>query len=194
MAIVFDGPALEMRVTSLGTYDVQLELYSAWKDWSQLDDNRKYPIAFDPSEGGSPTRPPETTGGYFFLRNDLGWRIRMPNATGGVIFEGNLYARDATLGDIFTPPTLGAHTVVVSLNVSNLSLTVPTSGLTATESASLTKVEALMANKAILDPNDGMLTIYDSDGVTPLYTAQAYEDTVGLIAYRGRGVSRQEAL
>ncbi|WP_291810968.1 hypothetical protein, partial [Limnobacter sp.] len=31
---------------------------------------------------------------YFFCRNDLGWRIKMPQANGEIVLAGNLFPRD----------------------------------------------------------------------------------------------------
>jgi hypothetical protein len=52
----------------------------------------------------------------------------------------------------------------------------------------------LKRNKAITDPATGIMTIYDDDGVTPLVTANVYEDAAAGQAYRGRGAERRERL
>ena len=57
-----------------------------------------------------------------------------------------------------------------------------------------TLVTAILSNKMITDPTTGIMTIYDSDGTTPLYTAQLYEGTDTSQTYRGQGAERREAI
>lgn len=50
----------------------------------------------------------------------------------------------------------------------------------------------LAHNKTITDPIAGTMTIYDTDGVTPLYVADLYENTAGTQTYRGQGADRRD--
>lgn len=52
----------------------------------------------------------------------------------------------------------------------------------------------LARNKTITDSGSGVMTVYDDDGVTPLFTAKLYEDVSGTQAYRGQGADRRERL
>jgi len=75
----FDGDTLLIQLPTTGTYYVESELYSAWKEWVLLNDNAKYPIAFE-TTGGDDIGGGQQIAPYFFCRNDLGWRIKAPSA------------------------------------------------------------------------------------------------------------------
>jgi len=141
VAVTFDGPNLRIQLTTVGDYDAQVDLYSDWKEWTQAGDNAKYPQAFD-TTGGDDTGGGQTIAPYFFLRNDLGWRIQAPEADGQIVIEGNLFARDPDL-PIFLPP-VGDFTVLAILKISNQAIVVETgtSGLTPEEAAALASIDA----------------------------------------------------
>lgn len=90
---VFDGANLHVKIPSIGSFDVQEELYSAWKEWIAQGDNAKFPPAFD-TTGGDAVGGGQEIAPYFFCRNDLGWRIKMPEADGEINLVGNLFPRD----------------------------------------------------------------------------------------------------
>ena len=92
----FDGANLHITLPSVGSFDTQREIYSAWKEWVALSDNAKYPPAFD-TTGGDNVGVGQKIAPYFFCRNDLGWRIKMPSADGEIIVAGNLFPRDPTV-------------------------------------------------------------------------------------------------
>lgn len=52
----------------------------------------------------------------------------------------------------------------------------------------------ILSNKQALDPVTGKLTIWDDDGVTILYQANAWEDTAATIPYRGKALGRIDKL
>lgn len=67
--------------------------------------------------------------------------------------------------------------------------------------ADLAAIEALLApllkvfiNKMITDPDTGLMTIYDDDGVTILYQGPIKENVAGTQPYRGRGADRRDKL
>lgn len=90
---IFDGPNKLIKLPSVGSFDVQVNLYSAWKEWVALGDNAKFVPAFD-TTGGDSIGTGQAIAPYFFCRNDLGWRIKMPDASGEIILSGNLFPRD----------------------------------------------------------------------------------------------------
>ena len=92
----FDGSNLHIQIPSIGTFDAQKELYSAWKEWIKLSDNAKYPPAFD-TTGGDDVGGGQEIAPYFFCRNDLGWRIKMPQQDGEIVITGNLFARSPSV-------------------------------------------------------------------------------------------------
>lgn len=131
----FDGAGLIIQLPSIGTFDVERDLYSAWKRWHTLTDNAKFPPAFD-TTGGDDVGSGQQIAPYFFLRNDLGWRIRAPQENGEIILQGNLFPRDpgqvtfvdAAGFDAFIRQEVSTRAVVVETGVS---------GLTASESTQL---------------------------------------------------------
>jgi hypothetical protein len=136
--VVFDGPNkiiyINDGVTSL---DVQVDLYSAWKEWlakSQWDGliNAKYVQAFR-SVGGDPLPGNRFLGDTYFLTN--GWRIKPYNGEYRIEIVGNLYTEEGD--DAFLDPDSGKVTILQT--VSNL---VDTVGVTTVESAqSLTDIK-----------------------------------------------------
>lgn len=88
----FDGANLHIQIPSIGSFDAQTDIYSAWKRWIVQSDNAKYPPAFD-ATGGDDVGGGQEIAPYFFCRNDLGWRIRMPAADGEIVVSGNLFPR-----------------------------------------------------------------------------------------------------
>ncbi len=94
---IFDGVNLTIQLPAIGDFDVQRDLYSAWKRWVALSDNAKFVPAFA-TVGGDEISVGQQVAPYFFCRNDLGWRIKMPDADGEIILSGNLFPRDSTQG------------------------------------------------------------------------------------------------
>ncbi len=134
MAVTFDGPnriiILETLITSV---DVEIDLYSDWKEFVLLSDNAKFFPAFR-TVAGDPLPGAKSISGHFFLQNQIqpdggvGWRIRPPEEDIEIILDGNLWPETDTLGLIV--PTLGAFTALVQIERTADSLTV---GLSASE-------------------------------------------------------------
>jgi hypothetical protein len=139
MAVTFNGPELRIEISSVGNYDAGVDLYSDWKEWTKTSDNAKYPPAFD-TTSGDPI-PGGTLDAAYFLRNDLGWRIVVPAATGEIDIVGNLYPRDETLPSFIRP---AGDVLLVRQIVSAMAIAVETgvSGLTPTEAAALASIDA----------------------------------------------------
>ena len=49
-------------------------------------------------------------------------------------------------------------------------------------------------NKTVTDPASGTITVFDDDGVTPLLSADLFENVAGTQPYRGDGADRRERL
>lgn len=90
--VTFNGESLIIQLSTIGTYDVELDLYSAWKEWVVTGDNSKFPIAFE-TTGGDDIGGGQQIAPYFFCKNDAGWRIKAPQENGEVIITGNLFPR-----------------------------------------------------------------------------------------------------
>ncbi len=138
----FDGDNLIIKLPSLDVYDGKSEIYSEWKRWSLLDDNLGYPQAFD-TTGGDPLGPGQSIAPYFFVRNDLGWRIEMPSADGDVTIVGNVIRRDTGL-PLYEQAS--GFTAFLQLEVSPQAIVVETQGsaLTPLESANIKLIPALL--------------------------------------------------
>jgi hypothetical protein len=140
---IFDGDNLYITLPSIGSFDTQINIYGAWKEWIRAGDNAKYPPAFD-TTGGDNVGAGQTIAPYFFCRNDLGWRIKMPLANGEIIVAGNLFPRDPNTSlfeqtsgyDAFLRLEVSTRAVVIERGVS---------GLTATESAQLANAALIPA-------------------------------------------------
>ena len=150
MAVVFNGPALRIELDAVGSYDAQIELYSDWKEWKKIGDNAKYPKAFD-TTGGDDTGGGQFIAPYFFLRNDLGWRLTAPEEDGEVIIQGNLFARVPSLPS-FLPPA-GDYTVLILQKLSTQAIVVETgvSGLTPEEAAYLARLDVDVSTRGTDD-------------------------------------------
>ncbi len=83
---------------------------------------------------------------------------------------------------------------VIAQNSAGLQTVTQGSGLSSAQDTKLTEIHQLAGNKMVTDPATGIMTIYDTDGVTPLYTAQLYEDAAGTQTYRGQGAERREKI
>lgn len=192
MPVTFDGPSLRINLSAVEDLDVQDDFYELWKEWVLIGDNAKYPPAFD-TIGGDAIGATTEVAPYFFLRNDLGWKIKAPEATGTINIEGNLFGRSSTTG-LFVPPT-GAYTVMFNLVVTSrgtVSVVSTGSGLSPAQDTRLSLIEKFLRNKMITDPVTGVATLYDDDGVTIVATAQLYESTDTSQTYRGKGAQRRE--
>ena len=130
-SVVFDGPnkliLVNDGVTSL---DVQVDIYSAWKEWlagSQHDGliNAAFEQAIR-GVGGDPLPGSRYLGDTYFLMN--GWRIKPYSGYYRLEVEGNLYTEEGD--DVFLDPDSGRVTIVQT--VSNL---VDTIGVTTVQSA-----------------------------------------------------------
>lgn len=103
---------LKAGVTEL---DVQVDLYSDWKEEVKLSDNMKYWPAMR-AVGGDPISDTQNLGSTYFLIN--GWKIRPHEADHELLITGNIFTDPA--GESIIVPTLGSYTVLVTNFVSNL--------------------------------------------------------------------------
>ena len=170
--------------------DVQRDFYSECKRlwFSNATLNRlRFPFF---SIGGNSLTPTRKLGGYFFLRNDLGWRLKPFENDHQLILDENLFGNDTSLPVI--RPTDGSFTVDIVRTVSPL--TVESISFEQQDRTRLARVEKIIANKMVTDPTSGTLTVYENDSITPSETAEVFEDAAGTQRYRGQGIERREKL
>ena len=92
--VVFNGILRQIEITDPAdiSLDVEQDIYSAWKDWSQVGDNSKYAPAMR-TFGGDPTVQGQAAPKYFFLHNY--WVVYINN--GEIVnIALNLYSSDFT--------------------------------------------------------------------------------------------------
>lgn len=60
--------------------------------------------------------------------------------------------------------------------------------------AQQTMIRKLATNRVETDPDTGIMTVYDDDGITVFATTTIWEDIGGTVPYKGEGLERQDAL
>lgn len=177
--------------------DVKVDLYSDGKeDWKSDADLNRLQFAFA-SSGGDP-KPGGTLGATFFLENN--WKIRPYEANHWLRIEGNLFARDGSNPFLMT---VGAYTVVVTQNVSDIVETIEVggSGLTAGESAKLTNIDSRTAYQIKIVDNKRLLIkigstwhiqVFDDNGVTVIQDKELKDPTGNDITDLAAGALAQE--
>lgn len=197
--ITFDGPNKQVVLDSSTTEYTAVEIYSRWKDWV-VAGNSQYVQAFY-GVGGDPLGGGQTAPAFIFLRNDLGWRIKRPEATISVAIDGNLVAADPLVAILTGPNGSFSPTVTITRSqTSSFSATELWSVLLsdfegeATIGAAIALILKVLRNRAVTDRADGKLKIYDDDNTTVLLEGNVFEDAAGGQAYRGSGIERRDRL
>lgn len=139
----FDTANLIMTLDSgLSVFDWEY-YYDEWKQWSLgHPDNRKCPPAFSSSGGDTIISGQLNAGGYYFFRNDYGWRMRPPEEDINMYPTGNLIPADSSLPLLI--PTVGNFTVGV-FGLQPITQSVQVDALSADISALSTQVTGLPA-------------------------------------------------
>jgi hypothetical protein len=158
----------DLPVDGYSTLDVQADLYSdAKEDWLSNTFFRNFTLPFRVI-GGDDLGGGVKAGAYYFLRNDLGWKIRPYEADHELIITGNLYPNDIAL-PIFVP-TLGDFTVSTRLSTSSLTQQVqsanyPTevaAAVRADQATELANMDAAVSSRATQTSIDNMQVDIDA--------------------------------
>ena len=116
--------SIDSGITSI---NVQVDLYSDWKEWVLLSDNSKYLAAFR-SVCGYELQSNYYLAPTFFLLN--GWRIRPAEENHTLVVNGNIFVDGSTDSPFIS--TIGNYRVMVNSTTSNVVNTIATgSGVTA---------------------------------------------------------------
>jgi hypothetical protein len=119
--VTFDGTYRIIYVNEGETeLDVQIDLYSNWKEWVQVRDHAKYAQAFT-AIGGQPISDIQSVGITYFLEN--GWRIQPWPGDYILTIDGNLYTREAGENPII--PVSGVSTALTRSNLVDLIIAEP---------------------------------------------------------------------
>lgn len=65
---------------------------------------------------------------------------------------------------------------------------------TLSTSAQATLILKILRNKIKTDDVTGLMTVYDDDGTTPLFTAPIFQDASGTVPYAGNGINLKDRL
>lgn len=128
--ISFDGPSKTITIGYDGpvTEVDAADIYSRWKDWV-LAGNAQFQPAFGESVGGNSLGGAVALSGYYFLRNDLGWKLKPSEQDYEVQVAGDIYPADT---DTVTYPWVvapdGDFTVLFTFQRSAASMVVAGSG------------------------------------------------------------------
>lgn len=117
MPATFDGDNLLVTLpaptSGVLNLDVQVDLYSDWKEWMLAAfTNMKYPPLFTTFGGNTIVEGELAAGAYYPFNNTAGWRIKPFEADHDVNWVGQLIPTDSTL-PVFVPTT-GGFTVFVN--------------------------------------------------------------------------------
>jgi len=134
----FDGPnkwiVVNNGVTEL---NVQEDIYSNWKEWVQIRDNSKFPLAIS-AIGGESISDTAFVGRTYFLEN--GWKVKVWEGDVELTVDGNLYTRDGSTP--YLPPD-GEFSVSISSTRSNLVDLVSLAGGSGNTALSNTDINAI---------------------------------------------------
>jgi len=113
--VTFDGANKRILINyGVTSIDVQIDLYSNWKEWVQYRDNSQYPQAF--SKTGGTTTPIGSIGGTYFLLN--GWKIKPWQGNYTLDIDGNMFSIDGS--DPFVDAEGTTFKVTIRQRVSNI--------------------------------------------------------------------------
>jgi len=172
---------IEVPTNNQVNLSTAIDLYSdAKEDWQSDSILKKFTFPFRVI-GGDDLGGGLTAGSYFFLRNDLGWRIKPYEDDHELTVDGNLYANDPNT--VIFRPTTGAYTVSVRLSTSSLTQqtagTDPSSLATAVRSEltpELTLMDASVSSRATQTSVDNVQTDIDAIEVTLANISSVIDD------------------
>lgn len=142
--VTFDGVNRLILINDGETeIDVQVDIYSAWKEWASLETNLKYLKALD-TVGGEPTVAGQRLDVTYFLIN--GWKIKPYPGSYSLNIIGNIFDVDG--GDIKVPADVirgRANNIALNTNTSvivrQVGATTGTGGLETDERVALFNIE-----------------------------------------------------
>lgn len=146
--VTFDGNARRIYISpNISTINVRADIYSNWKEWTQLYDNSKFPAAFR-ATGGDPTISGEYSGDIYFLINNWQLVISHTCQISGVIYSDN-----------FPSPFIQtAGTQIVTNKVSSLVTAVNVGGASTGMTLAEMESSTVIAKKADIDTLSSSIT------------------------------------
>ena len=168
----FVGEALTIILNDQSVFTAE-DMYSEWKEWIVQGDNAKYEQAFD-TVGGDDVGNNQEIAPYFFLRNELGWVIKMPSRNGELVMSGNLFPRDPDQPMFVQSPTYDAF-LRLEVSTRAVVITVETAALSPAEAAQINKISTILADTDELQRNQANFATADVSGLS---TFDPVNDTV----------------
>lgn len=162
LKVDFLGPTRQIAVKAGVTdIDIQVDVYSDWKEWVLEDDNSKFLPALR-TVGGDPLGAGEFIGRYFLLTN--GWQLMPTSGTlDDVLLTGNIFHDDGiNILNTFGTNVQLYQNIASSLTViSEVSSSAP-AGLTPSQENMLLKLYDVMG----LDPTKPLVVTPEARTVT----------------------------
>jgi len=148
-SITINGGLKTITLDSAGDFDAEA-MYSDWKEWVALIDNAKYLPAFSTS-GGESVGGGQEIAPYFFVRNDTGWSVKMPSASGEIVISGNLFPRDPSQ-DMFSQ-TAGFNPFLrLEVSTRAVVIRVDKPVLTTAQALKIENLDALVSSRSTFNP------------------------------------------
>ena len=184
---IFDGPnkiITEPAGSGDTTFNVDQEIYSAWKRWVATEVGARFDAAFS-VEGGTPIGATGLfTGTTFILIN--GWKLRAASHDHQVTLIGNIYSDDGIVSvstpgfstNIFVSGTVGAQGIstgsgVLPTDVTTIKNAIFDEVLEGTETfRQLMYLVRALAAGDIVQQSDGSYVIKSKDGLIDRITGQ----------------------
>jgi len=133
----------------------------------------------------------------------LGVQLSMRKNGGGITIKGCDHASSNVTVEVsegsLTFDSSNTTTVansMVARGMCKLVDQVPTAGVVLDETgfpANVNIIRKILQNKTQTDPITGIMTVFDDDGTTVLFTCNIWENIAGTTPYQGNGVDRREA-
>jgi hypothetical protein len=145
------------------------------------------------------SRTIEIINGYSIEFEDGQYTVRLVGSNnnffdvqGGILVQNQVQVIPTNAAGLITVSTSGADPTAIASAVWARSAALHEAE--GTMGGALNLARAILRNRTVTDPDTGLMTVYDDDGVTPLLVAELYEDVAGAQPYRGKGADRRERL
>ena len=178
-SFTFVGEALTIVLNNQSLFTAE-DMYSEWKEWIVQGDNAKYERAFD-TVGGDDVGNNQEIAPYFFLRNNSGWRIKMPAQNGELVMSGNLFPRDPD--EVMFIQSDGYDSFLrLEVSTRAVVITVETAALSPSEAAQINKISTILADTHELQGNQSQWATADVSGLSTFDPATDPVANVTLVA------------
>jgi len=117
-------------------------------------------------------------------------QIELQNMTNGQNVKIFVNSGRVRIAASCTSGTIHIHGDAEVIDLSGAGVTV----VDKTISTMIDIVQQILLNKKVTDPITGLVTIYNKDDITAMFSGTGYEDVAGTQTYRAQGMDRQDRL